>query len=241
MVFEMHYSQCMVKATIVVFLILFSSAASASELSSVIATLESNWAHAYYQHDEDRQKLEYPLLLAQAAELAARYPNAAEPKIWQATIMVTNAAFQSSLTALSTLDSAKALLEEAIHMNPNALDGAAYVTLGTLYYMVPGWPVSFGDNRKAEQMLKTSLSINPNGVDANYFYADYLLDQDRTAEAVSFLQKAIQAPLRKQPSLADLRLRDAAKSALTQAEQGRQAGGKTKYQSLFADANNQTR
>lgn len=238
---EMHYSRCMIKATLVVFLILFASAATASELATVLASLENNWASAYYQHDEDRQKQEYPLLLSQAAELAARYPNAAEPKIWQATIMVTNAAFQPSLTALSALDSAKALLEEAIRLNPNALDGAAYVTLGTLYYMVPGWPVSFGDNQKAEQMLKTSLRINPNGIDANYFYADYLLDQDRTAEAVAFLQKAIQAPLRKQASLADLRLRDAAKLALAQAEQGRQAGGKTKYQSLFADANDQTR
>ena len=89
-----------------------------------------------------------------------RFANAAEPKIWLATIMATNAAFESPFTALSSLEKAKELLEEAIRINPHALEGSAYVTLGTLYYMLPSWPISFGDDDMAERLLKTSLK-NP--------------------------------------------------------------------------------
>ncbi|MGZ0077595.1 tetratricopeptide repeat protein [Methylomonas sp. ZR1] len=226
----------MSKATFVVLLILFAGPLHASELATAIARLESEWASVYYQSDETRQRQTYPQLLETAAELTKRYPNAAEPKIWQATIIATNAAFQSSLSALSSLQTAKTLLEEAIAQNPNALDGAAYVTLGTLYYMVPGWPVSFGDNQLAEQMLKASLKINPNGIDANYFYADYLLQQDRSAEAEEYLHKAVQAPLRKQQVFADTQLQNEAKMALAHTQQRKSNAGKNKFQSLFTSA-----
>lgn len=232
----MLYILCMSKATIVVFLILFAAPLHASELTNAIAHLENDWASAYYQSDETRQRQTYPLLLEKAAELTRRYPHAAEPKIWQATIIATNAAFQSSLSVLSSLESAKSLLEQAIAQNPAALEGAAYVTLGTLYYMVPGWPVSFGDNQLAEQMLKASLKINPNGIDANYFYADYLLQQDRGAEAEEYLRKAIQAPLRKQQVFADSQLQNEAKLALANTQQRKSNAGKNKFQSLFTSA-----
>lgn len=179
------------------FLILFATPSFASDLAAAIDSLESEWAKVYYQSDESLQRKAYPGLIDKAAELGRRFPRAAEPKIWQATIIATNAAFQPSLAALSSLKTAKRLLEEAIALKPEALDGAAYVTLGTLYYMAPGWPISFGDNQLAEQMLQASLKINPDGIDANYFYADYLLQQDRSAEAEEYLRKAAQAPLRK--------------------------------------------
>lgn len=232
----MLYILCMSKATFVVFLILFASPLHASELVNAIASLESDWANVYYQNDASRQRQTYPVLLEKAAELSKRYPNAAEPKIWQATIIATNAAFQSSFSALASLEKAKNLLEAAIAQNPNALDGAAYVTLGTLYYMVPGWPVSFGDNQMAEQLLQASLKINPNGIDANYFYADYLLQQDRTAEAEEYLRKAVQAPLRKQQMFADSQLQNEAKMALVNTQQRKSNAGKNKFQALFTTA-----
>jgi tetratricopeptide (TPR) repeat protein len=232
----MDYIFCMNKATIVVFLILLAKPLFASELEQSISDLESAWAAAYYQTNETLQKQTYPQLLDKATELSKRYSTAAEPKIWQATIMATNAAFESSLTALSTLESARKLLEEAIKQNPNALDGSAYVTLGTLYYMVPGWPVSFGDKQMAEQLLKTSLKINPNGIDANYFYADYLMQQDRIAEAENHFRKAALAPVRKQQFFGDTQLQNEAKLALADTQQRKLNAGKSKFQSLFTSA-----
>ncbi len=229
----MNYILCMYRATVVVFLSLLTAPLLASELNTSIANLESAWASVYYQTDEARQKQAYPLLLDQSTELVRRYPNAAEPKIWLATIMATNAAFEPSLTALSTLEKAKRLLEEAIISNPKALDGAAYVTLGTLYYMLPGWPVSFGDNEKAEQMLKASLTINPDGIDANYFYADFLVQQDRNREAEVFFHKALQVPVRKLQAYADTQLQNEARRALSYAQQNQSGENKNKFQSLF--------
>lgn len=224
------------KVTLVVFLLLISLPGHASDLAISIANLESAWAVNYYQNNEETQKQNYPQLLKQASDLVQRYPNSAEPKIWQATIMATMAGFESSLTALATLKDAKELLEEAIKQNPKALEGSAFVTLGTLYYMVPSWPVSFGDNQKAEQLLKTSLEINPNGIDANYFYADYLVQQDRLSEAEIYFNKAVKSPIRKQQSFADSQLQNEAKLALANTQQRKLNNGRTKFLSLFTTA-----
>lgn len=226
----------MLRATFVVFLLLFAQGLLATELERSIAGLETAWAEVYYQKDEARQKQTYPVLLQRTAELVKRYPNAAEPKVWLATIMATNAAFESSFDALASLVKAKALLEEAIKINPQALDGAAYVTLGTLYYMLPGWPISFGDDEIAEQLLKTSLSINPQGIDANYFYADFLLSKDRTAEAIEFFQRASQAPLRQQQIFADTELQNEARLGLVNAQHRKSGTDKNRFHSLFVAA-----
>jgi tetratricopeptide (TPR) repeat protein len=224
------------RATFVVFLLLFAAPLMASELNASIASLENDWANAYYQPDEASQKQAYPKLLEQAVVLLKRYPNAAEPKIWLATILATNAAFEPPLTALSNLKNAKDLLEAAIKINPKALDGSAYVTLGTLYYMLPGWPVSFGDDEMAEEYLKSSLEINPDGIDANYFYADFLFRQDRTAEAEVFFQKAVEAPVRKMQVYADTQLQNEAKLALNHAQQRKSNAEKNRFQALFTTA-----
>ncbi len=224
------------RATFVVFLLLFAAPLMASELNASIASLESDWANAYYQSDEAGQKQAYPKLLEQAVVLLKRYPNAAEPKIWLATILATNAAFESPLMALSNLNNAKDLLEAAIKINPKALDGSAYVTLGTLYYMLPGWPVSFGDDEMAEEYLKSSLDINPNGIDANYFYADFLFRQDRTVEAEAFFRKAVEAPVRKMQVYADTQLQNEARLALNHAQQRKSNAEKNRFQALFTTA-----
>ncbi len=36
---------------------------------------------------------------------------------------------------------ARASLEAALKIAPEALDGSAYTSLGSLYYQVPGWPL----------------------------------------------------------------------------------------------------
>ena len=68
---------------------------------------------------------------------------------------------------------------------------------------MPGWPVGFGDDEKAEALLKKALSINPDGIDPNYFYGDYLARSKRFDEANAALEKALQAPPRPGRQLAD--------------------------------------
>ena len=68
---------------------------------------------------------------------------------------------------------AKQHFEQAIQIDSQGSNGAAYTSLGSLYYQVPSWPIAYGDNDKAKNMLLKGLEINPDGIDANYFYGEF--------------------------------------------------------------------
>jgi tetratricopeptide (TPR) repeat protein len=116
-------------------------------------------------------------LSAQADQASAKEAFRTDLLIWSAIVKSTWAGAKGGLGALSLVKEAKAKLEIAIKQDPKALEGSAYTSLGSLYYQVPGWPVGFGDDDKAEQLLKQALAINPTGIDPNFFYGDFLLDQ----------------------------------------------------------------
>lgn len=225
------------KTTIVAFLLLLTSnAANANNFNSEINTIESLWAHIYYDKNESEQRSNYPKLLKKTQELEAHYPNAPELLIWQAIIIATNAAFETPFTALESLKNSKRLLQKAIQIDPNALEGAAFVTLGTLYYLAPSWPLSFGDEEKAEKLLKKGLDINPNSIDANYFYADYLLSSDNVSKATKYFNLALTAPTRPEQQFADIQLKNEAQIALQKTQQRVVESGKFKFLSLFSSA-----
>lgn len=232
-----HYICCMKKTTFVAILLLMSSQGICGGLSDAIQRIESDWAANYYLNKPEQQKTIYLQLIKQASQLAQEFSDAAEPKIWQAILISGNAAYEPPLTALASLNRAKSLLEESISIAPEALDGTALVVLGTLYYKVPGWPISFGDNQLAEKFLKRALKINPDGMDANYFYADYLISQDKTREAANYLQCAVKAPIRQSQFLADSELqKNALNALLALARSGKGKEDKNKLASLNANA-----
>ena len=83
-----------------------------------------------------------------------------------------------------------------------------------LYYKVPGWPVGFGDKAKARELLQKALTINPKGIDPNFFYAEYLVETKHADQAIPYLEKAMQAPARPGRQLADQGRREEAKALL---------------------------
>jgi len=149
------------------------------------------------------QKVGFAALVAQADQKVAAHPQSAELYIWRGIIKSTYAGVKGGLGALKYAKAAKADLEKALELDAEALKGSAYTSLGTLYFNVPGWPVGFGDDDKAEQLLKKALSINPDGIDPNYFYGDYLRSEKRYAEAKFYMEKALQAKPRAGRELAD--------------------------------------
>ena len=52
-------------------------------------------------------------------------------------------------------------------------------------------------------MLLKALAINPDGIDSNYFYADYLIGKKRYQDARAYLLKAKKAAPRINRPLAD--------------------------------------
>jgi tetratricopeptide (TPR) repeat protein len=165
--------------------------------------LQSRWAEINYQLPEKQREAAYATLAAQAQQALKAEPKAAELLIWRGIILSTQAGAQGGLGALGLVKQAKASLEQALAEDPRALAGSAYTSLGSLYYQVPGWPLGFGDDAKAEAMLEQALSINPDGIDPNYFYADFLQRNQRYAEAKAALEKALQAPDRPGRASAD--------------------------------------
>lgn len=185
------------------------------ETVSVIHPLQKEWARVKYQVVSTEEKLEeIHKLEAQADQIASMYPKDAEVKIWQAIILSTDAGIVKGLSALGKVEKAKTLLEESMAIDAQALDGSAYTSLGSLYYQVPGWPISFGSNKKAEEYLKKALVINPEGIDPNFFYGDFLLQQNRYDEARVYFERALMAKDRVGRDLADAGRRQEIKAAL---------------------------
>ncbi|WP_341304745.1 hypothetical protein [Pseudomonas sp. TMP25] len=161
-----------------------------------LQSLQDRWAEINYQLPKEQREKAFASLSEQAQKAVAAEPDAAELHIWNGIILSTYAGAKGGLGALGLVKEAKASLEQGLALAPKALSGSAYTSLGSLYYQVPGWPIGFGDDEKAEAMLKQALAINPDGIDPNYFYADYLARAKRYAEAKAALEKALQAPAR---------------------------------------------
>lgn len=168
-----------------------------------LAPLQKRWAEVQYQTPKGDRAKAFEQLADEAEQVVQRNAGAAEPLIWQGIILSTWAGAKGGLGALGLCKKAKVSLEAAIKINPQALDGSAFTSLGSLYYQVPGWPVGFGDDDRAEELLKKALALAPDGIDANYFYGDYLIEQDRYAEAVAALEHAAAAAPRPGREVAD--------------------------------------
>jgi tetratricopeptide (TPR) repeat protein len=165
--------------------------------------IQQSWAHIQYEVPEDQRTAAFEKLAAQASSFTQQRQSVAEAWIWSGIVTSSWAGAQGGLGALSKVKDAKADLEKALTLDPKALQGSAYTSLGALYDRVPGWPIGFGDSDKAEQFLKLALQMNPNGIDSLYFWGDHLYRQKRYSEARTTLQKALQASPRPGRETAD--------------------------------------
>ena len=173
-------------------------------LDTDLLQLQKQWAQANYATPEDEQEQAFEELVTRARALTEQYPDNAEPMVWLAIVLSTDAGVTGGLGALGKVKEARRLLDTALQIDATVLDGSAYTSLGSLYYQVPGWPIGFGDDEKAESNLKQALAINPDGIDPNYFYGDFMLEQGNYTEAVRYLEKADAAPPRPDRPLANL-------------------------------------
>lgn len=168
-----------------------------------VTKLQTRWAQVNYQLQGDAQEKAFEKLVSDADNVTHVYPDAAEAWIWNGIIKSSYAGAKGGLGALSLVKDSRAALEKALNINPDAMQGSAYTSLGTLYFKVPGWPIAFGDDDKAEELLKTALKINPDGIDSNYFYAEYLKENGDYANAKKYLLKAQKAAPRPSRPVAD--------------------------------------
>lgn len=182
-------------------------------------SLQKKWAMVKYETGTDEREKAMEQLAEKAREMVSQRPEDAEVLVWSAIVISSYAGEKGGLGALNLVEEARGLLEQAESIQPDVLDGSVYTSLGSLYYQVPGWPIGFGDDDKAEAYLKKALALNPDGIDANFFWGDYLIEEGRYAEAAKALKKALAAPARPGREIADAGRREEIKTKLALAEQ----------------------
>jgi tetratricopeptide (TPR) repeat protein len=175
----------------------------AAPVDDAVAELQRDWEVIRYQTPQAEREKRFEALSLKAHKVTETYPGRSEPLIWEGIIVSSWAGEKGGIGALSLVKQAKADYEQALQIDAKALDGSAYNSLGVLYYKVPGWPLGFGDKAKAKELLQKALAINPQGIDPNFFYAEYLVETKHADEAMPYLEKALQAPPRPGRQIAD--------------------------------------
>lgn len=178
---------------------------SVSEITwpSPLLSLQHQWAKVNYELKGEIQLNGFSALIAQAEKLVADTQGSAESLTWLAISQSSTASAKGGLGALDFAESAKENLERAIEKDEAVLEGTALTVLAALYHKVPGWPVSFGSDKKAEKLFKRALEVNPKGMDQNFFYAEYLFDEEEYEEAKKHLTLAEQSAGKANRPLAD--------------------------------------
>lgn len=196
--------------------LLANASAIAADLDTDLLSIQQAWAAANYETPAgDAREKAFDKLSSDADAFVHKYPNRAEPLIWQGIVLSTYAGVKGGLGALGLAKKSRAALEAALKIDPNALEGSAYTSLGTLYYKVPGFPLGFGDDDKAQQYLEKALALNPGGIDPNYFYGDYLFAHKQYTQALHHLQIALRAPARPGREVADRGRKEEVQALLT--------------------------
>lgn len=189
-----HLSPLLIPLTALLATSAWSAPAADPAFDAELLAIQQAWAHVNYETPAGEARVRaFDALERRAEKFTHEHPGRAEALIWEGIVESSYAGAKGGLGALSLCKEAKGNLEAALAIDPKSLDGSAYTSLGTLYFKVPGFPLGFGNDDKADELLRKALELNPNGIDPNYFYAEYLHDQDRDREALQYLDRAAKA------------------------------------------------
>jgi tetratricopeptide (TPR) repeat protein len=188
--------------------------ALAAPVDDAVVELQRDWEVVRYQTPAAEREKRFEVLATKAHKVSESFAGRSEPLVWEGIIVSSWAGEKGGLGALGLVKQAKGLYEQALQIDAKALEGSAYNSLGVLYYKVPGWPLGFGDKAKAKELLQKALAINPQGIDPNFFYGEYLVETDRLGEAVTYLERALQAPPRPGRQIADTGRREEIRALL---------------------------
>ncbi|SDD75238.1 tetratricopeptide repeat protein [Aquimonas voraii] len=194
-------------------------ATAAVDALDPLTGIQARWAEIRYQLPEAERVKAFDALVNEIGRAQQRTPDDLRLQVWKGIVLASEAGAQGGLGALSLCKQARKEFEAVIEKDGQVLDGSAYTSLGSLYYQVPGWPIGFGDEDKARELLQQGLSIAPDGIDANYFWGDFLLDQEDYAGAVQAFQKALSAPPRPGRESADAGRRAEIEAGLAKAQE----------------------
>lgn len=163
---------------------------------AAVAALAHRWAEITYKTPEKEQEKQLGALAADAETVVAQHAGQAAPLAWQGIILSSYAGAKGGFGAVDVAEQALDALKQAAKIDETALGGGIDTSIGALYYKVPGWPIGFGDDDAARDYLLKGLALNPDGIDENYFFGDFLIEQGEKMKAREYLERALKAPPR---------------------------------------------
>lgn len=174
-------------------------AAEGPDMNAALLQLALDWEHIKFEvTDKNFQEKQTAALADRAGIIVQQYPGRPEPLIWQAILISEQASMASEngspFKALGFAKHAREILEPIAKQYPAVLDAGAPTSLGVLYYRVPGFPIAFGDKTKARELLEEAVKYAPDGLDANYFYGDFLYGQHEYPAAEQVFKHALSLP-----------------------------------------------
>ena len=171
------------------------AASAEAEFARALYDIQQEWAAAnYHTGSKDERRAAFDRLVEHSASLAERYAGEPAAIAWDGIVLSTYAGVVGKLSAMRYAKAAREQLHRAEAMEPAALAGGIYASLGALYSKVPGGFIGFGDDELAEQYFRKALDVDKTNLDSNYFYGEFLLEHGRTIEAVRHLKRALEAP-----------------------------------------------
>jgi tetratricopeptide (TPR) repeat protein len=168
--------------------------ASADEFGAGLAAIQQEWAVANYETQDEARDKAFAALVEHAAAFREQHPQHAEALAWEGIVLSTYAGEVGAMSAMKYAKAARTALQGAEKLDATALAGGVYASLGALYSKVPGGFIGFGDDKVAAQYFQKALAVDPDNIDNNYFYGEFLLDQGDYGHARTVLEHALAAP-----------------------------------------------
>ena len=189
---------------------------TATAFEGELFSLKNRWEHTVTDMPANERESTLKTLAGEVEQLVEEHQDEADVLVWQGIILASYARERGGLGALGTAGDARDALEKAIEIDPQGLNGSAYVTLGALYDRAPGRPLGFGNSETAERMFQRALEIRPDGIDVNYYYAAFLKEEGNEQAAREHAQRAVNGNARASRQVSDEALRRDAETLLNQ-------------------------
>lgn len=127
------------------------------------------------------------LTLKLAKEVIALDPKHPGGHLWAGAALAMIGLPRGVLNSLQLVPEGKAYFEASIKHDPAYLNGMAYTLMGHAYHVVPGFPISIGDKKRAQEYLAKARLSDPGSSMNLLFIADLLWDLKRNDEALEVL------------------------------------------------------
>ena len=144
--------------------------------------------------------------LGQAA--IKKYPNNPSMLLWYIANMSKHGELKGIVSSIKNglADKVKKETEKLLQLDSTFSDGAPYRVMGIINYKVPYIPLflTWPSKENAEKYLIKALAVNPKNISNLYYYAEFLMEEKREAEAKVLLKKSIKITPRSSALIEDM-------------------------------------